>query len=46
MTYFEYSAIYFGIIIGLALTNILFSIHKLIEARSREPRSAASSSSR
>ena len=35
MTYFEYSAVYFGIIIGLALTNILFSVHKLIEARSR-----------
>jgi hypothetical protein len=35
VTYFEYSAIYFGIIIGLALANILFSVHKLIEAGSR-----------
>jgi hypothetical protein len=35
VTYFEYSAIYFGIIVGLALANILFSVHKLIEAGSR-----------
>ena len=35
MTYFEYAAIYFGIIVGLALANILFSVHKLIEAGSR-----------
>jgi len=35
VTYFEYSAIYFGIIIGLALANILFSVHKLIEAGAR-----------
>ena len=35
MTYFDYSAIYFGIIVGLALANILFSIHKLVEAGSR-----------
>lgn len=31
----EYAAIYFGIIVGLALTNILTSIHKLVEAGSR-----------
>lgn len=35
MTYFEYAAIYFGIIVGLALANILTSLHKLIEAGSR-----------
>ena len=35
MTYFEYEAIYFGIIVGLALANILASIHKLVEAGSR-----------
>ena len=35
MTYFEYAAIYFGIIVGLALANILTSIHKLIEAGPR-----------
>ncbi len=35
MTYFEYTAIYFGIIVGLALANILTSIHKLVEAGSR-----------
>ncbi len=35
MTYFEYAAIYFGIIVGLALTNILTSVHKLVEARTR-----------
>ena len=32
MTYFEYEAIYLGIIVGLALANILASLHKLIEA--------------
>lgn len=35
MTYFEYEAIYFGIIVGLALANILMSFHKLIEAGAR-----------
>jgi hypothetical protein len=35
VTYFEYEAIYFGIIVGLALANILASIHKLVEAGSR-----------
>jgi hypothetical protein len=35
VTYFEYEAIYFGIIVGLALANILMSFHKLIEAGSR-----------
>ncbi|HJW41643.1 MAG TPA: hypothetical protein VJ476_10495 [Rhizomicrobium sp.] len=35
MTYFEYQAIYFGIIVGLALANILGSVHKLVEAGSR-----------
>jgi hypothetical protein len=35
VTYFEYVAVYFGIIVGLALANILGSFHKLIEARSR-----------
>lgn len=35
MTYFEYEAIYFGIIVGLALANILSSVHKLVEAGSR-----------
>jgi hypothetical protein len=35
VTYFEYAAIYFGIIVGLALANILFSVHKLIEAGAR-----------
>lgn len=35
MTYFEYAAIYFGIIVGLALANILTSLHKLIEAGPR-----------
>ncbi len=35
MTYFEYEAIYFGIIVGLALANILASVHKLVEAGSR-----------
>ena len=32
MTYFEYEAVYFGIIVGLSLANILASFHKLIEA--------------
>jgi hypothetical protein len=35
VTYFEYEAIYLGIIVGLALANILASLHKLIEAASR-----------
>ncbi len=35
MTYFEYAAIYFGIIVGLALANILTSVHKLVEAGPR-----------
>jgi len=35
VTYFEYAAIYFGIIVGLALANILTSLHKLIEAGPR-----------
>ncbi|HEY1711154.1 MAG TPA: hypothetical protein VGG10_23005 [Rhizomicrobium sp.] len=35
MSYFEYEAIYFGIIVGLALANILTSLHKLIEAGKR-----------
>jgi hypothetical protein len=35
VTYFEYQAIYLGIIVGLALANILASLHKLIEAGSR-----------
>jgi hypothetical protein len=35
VTYFEYAAIYFGIIVGLALANILTSVHKLVEAGSR-----------
>jgi len=35
MTFFEYEAIYLGIIVGLALANILASLHKLIEAGSR-----------
>lgn len=35
MTYFEYEAIYLGIIVGLALANILASLHKLIEAGPR-----------
>jgi hypothetical protein len=35
VTYFEYEAIYFGIIVGLALANILTSVHKLVEAGSR-----------
>ena len=35
MTYFEYEAIYLGIIVGLALANILASLHKLIEAGTR-----------
>jgi hypothetical protein len=32
VTYFEYAAIYFGIIVGLAIANILSSVHKLVEA--------------
>lgn len=35
MTYFEYSAIYVGILVGLSLSNILLSIHKLLEAAAR-----------
>ena len=35
MTYFEYEAAYFGIIVGLALANILMSLHKLVEAGKR-----------
>ena len=35
MSYFEYEAIYLGIIVGLALANILTSLHKLIEAGPR-----------
>ena len=35
MSYFEYEAIYLGIIVGLALANILASFHKLIEAGKR-----------
>ena len=35
MTYFEDAAVYFGIIVGLALANILTSFHKLIEAGAR-----------
>jgi hypothetical protein len=35
VTYFEYEAIYLGIIVGLALANILASLHKLIEAGAR-----------
>lgn len=35
MTYFEYEAIYLGIIVGLSLANILASLHKLIEAGKR-----------
>lgn len=35
MTAFEYAAIFYGIIVGLALQNILTSIHKLVEAGSR-----------
>jgi hypothetical protein len=35
VTYFEYEAIYLGIIVGLALANILASLHKLIEAGRR-----------
>jgi hypothetical protein len=35
MTHFEYEAIYLGIIVGLALANILASLHKLFEAGNR-----------
>lgn len=35
MTYFEYEAIYLGIIVGLALANVLTSFHKLIDAGPR-----------
>lgn len=31
----EYAAILIGIVVGLALSNILMSVHKLMEARSR-----------
>jgi hypothetical protein len=35
VTYFEYEAIYLGIIVGLALANVLMSFHKLVEAGAR-----------
>src|ERR1700761_2473934 len=35
MSSFEYAAIFYGIIVGLALQNILESIHKLVEAGKR-----------
>ena len=35
MTYFEYAAIFIGIIVGLSLANILTSVHKLMEAGPR-----------
>jgi hypothetical protein len=35
VTYFQYEAIYLGIIVGLALANILTSFHKLIDAGPR-----------
>ena len=35
MSYFEYGAIFIGIIVGLALANILASVHKLMEAGNR-----------
>jgi hypothetical protein len=35
LSYFEYEAIYLGIIVGLALANILASLHKLIEVGNR-----------
>ncbi|HEY1711153.1 MAG TPA: hypothetical protein VGG10_23000 [Rhizomicrobium sp.] len=35
MSYFEYAAIFIGIIVGLALANILASVHKLMEAGPR-----------
>ena len=35
MSYFEYGAIFIGIIVGLALANVLASVHKLMEAGRR-----------
>jgi len=35
MTRFEYASIFIGIVVGLALANILASVHKLMEARRR-----------
>jgi hypothetical protein len=35
VSYFEYMAIFIGIIVGLALANILSSVHKLMEAGQR-----------
>lgn len=35
MTRFEYAAIFYGFVVGLALQNILSSVHKLVEAGSR-----------
>jgi len=35
VTYFEYMAVFIGIIVGLALANILTSVHKLMEAGRR-----------
>ncbi len=35
MTRFEYAAIFYGFVVGLALQNILTSVHKLVEAGPR-----------
>jgi len=35
MTRFEYAAIFYGFVVGLALQNILSSVHKLLEAGRR-----------
>ncbi len=35
MTRFEYAAIFYGFVVGLALQNILSSVHKLLEAGGR-----------
>ena len=35
MSRFEYAAIFYGFVVGLALQNILSSIHKLVEAGKR-----------
>lgn len=32
MTEFEYAAVFYGIVVGLAVQNIFTSIHKLVEA--------------